>query len=159
MWPTNSLRFLWRRRLKAQLVWKSVRCSESTPVLLQCTTCFLCRLIKTCHFPSLYLRHIPKPYLYSTLSLLEERVGINWENQSNENFCLTVIHVVCHNLNQISCFTLLTYWTFTYLIIRHDMFWLLTSITSAAQARGVGSACVVRIMFSAALLFVSGTEA
>ena len=90
-------------------------------VLLQCTTCFLCWLIKTFHFPSLYLLHIPMLYLVSILSLLEERADITWKNQSNEIFCLTVINVVCHNPNQISSFKLLTYSTFTYMIIRDDM--------------------------------------
>lgn len=92
-----------------------------TTFLLHCTTCFLRWLVKTFHSPLLYLLHTPMFYLFFTLSLLEERAGITWENQSNEIFCLAVINVVCHNPNQMPCFKLLTYQTFTYLIIRHDM--------------------------------------
>jgi len=41
-----------------------------TTVLLQCTTCFLCWLIKTFLFPSLYLLHIPilYPFLYNVFA-------------------------------------------------------------------------------------------
>ena len=81
---------------KLQLVSKSVRCSKSTTQF-----CFNIQLasrwlVKTFHFPPLYRLHIPVPCLFSTLSLLEERAGNVWEYQSNENFCLTVINIVCH---------------------------------------------------------------